>query len=79
MKDELLVCINEIPRELVFNIHIWVRFPRTGIMAKMWSFFLKVEPSCDQTLLYIFDFSIDPGQLCPLHPRNTLTWPWKIF
>ena len=21
--------------------HIWVRFPRTGILAKMWSFFLK--------------------------------------
>ena len=58
---------------------IWVRFPRTGILAKMWSFFLKVEPSCDQTWLYIFDFLIDPGQLCPLDTRNTLTWSWKFF
>ena len=26
---------------------IWVKFPRKGILAKMWSFFFKVEPSCD--------------------------------
>ena len=34
----------------VMCVYIWVRFPRTGIMAKMWSFFeKKVEPSCDYT------------------------------
>ena len=36
-------------RNVFEMIHIWVRFPRTGILAKMWSLFFKVEPSCDQT------------------------------
>ena len=29
--------------------------------------------------IYGFDFSIDSGQLCPLHPGNTLICPWKFF
>ena len=51
----------------------WVRFPRTGILAKIRPFFLltKVEPLCDQTVEDRHDFSIDLGQLCPVDSRNT--------
>ena len=37
-------------RDYLGIIPIWVRFPRTGILAKMWSFFekKKVEPSCNR-------------------------------
>ena len=42
-------------------------------------FFQKVERSCGQTVKDRFDFSIDLGQLCLEHPRNTFVWPQKIF
>ena len=47
--------------------------PGREFWPKCGPFLKKVEPSCDQTRWYIFDFSIDPGQLCPLHPRKP--WP----
>ena len=40
-------------------------------------FFQKVERSCGQTVKDRFDFSIDLGQLCLEHPRNTFVWPQK--
>ena len=42
-------------------------------------FFQKVERSCGQTVKDRFDFSIDLGQLCLVHPRNTFVWPQKNF
>ena len=40
-------------------------------------FFQKVERLCGQTVKDRFDFSIDLGQLCLVHPRNTFVWPQK--
>ena len=53
--------------------------PGREFWPKCGPFLKKVEPSCDQTLWDIFDFSIDLGQLCPVDPRNTFVWPWKNF
>ena len=42
----------------IFRPHIWVRFPRTGILAKMCNILKKVEASCDN---FFVDFSFVPA------------------
>ena len=45
--------------------------PGREFWPKCGPFLKKVEPSCDQTVKDRYDFSIDLGYLCPVHPRNT--------
>ena len=39
-------------------MHIWVNFPRTGKMVKLWHFLIFfLELCCDQTVWFFFNFS----------------------
>ena len=60
-------------------VYIWVRFPRTGILAKMWSLFWKSRAFVWLNLIIFYGFSIVSVQVCPLDPRNTFVWPWNTF
>ena len=51
--------------------NIWVNFPRTGKMVKMWHFFI-LELCCDQTVWFFQLFLIVLKRFFPLHSKNTL-------
>ena len=61
------------------NMHIWVRFPRTGKMSNMWHFFLFLTLYCDQTVGFFQVFSTVLKRLCPLDPKNTFVLVLAIF
>ena len=42
----------------IFRPHIWVRFPRTGFLAKMCNILKKVEASCDQPCNFLLTFHL---------------------
>ena len=50
--------------------HIWVNFPRTGKMVKLWHFSFFLELCCDQTVWFFQLFSAVLKRFCPLDSKN---------
>ena len=58
--------------------HIWVNFPRTGKMVKMWHFFNFFELCCDQMVWYFQLFATVPKRFCLWHSKKISFWSWVI-
>ena len=60
-------CINFTQKDMSY---IWVNFPRTGKMVKMWHFLIFSDLCCDQTVWFFQLFSAALRRFCPLFSKN---------